>query len=65
MLYARSTLKISDVKQDDSGVFTALLENIAGAVKASANLSVLEGDADEDESADKEEYVVSATARTV
>ncbi len=68
-----SVLVVKDPKQEDSGVFTCLLENISGAVKTSANLSVLapaedeggEGAEEECGGGDEEEqYMVSASTVT-
>lgn len=51
----------------DSGVFTCLLENTVGAVKTTANLSVLEGDASQHDSEgddDHGQYMMSASTVT-
>ncbi len=70
-----SVLTVKHPKQEDSGVFTCLLENLAGAVKTSANLSVLregpeeggDGDGDGnggDDDDDDGQYLVSASTVT-
>ena len=38
-----SSLTVSHTCTDDSGLFTCLIENIAGSCKSSANLDVVEG----------------------
>ena len=51
-----SSLTINKTCADDAGVFTCLLENIAGAAKTSSNLNVMET---------SREYVTETTTSTV
>ena len=51
-----SSLTITKTCADDAGVFTCLLENIAGAAKTSSNLNVMETG---------REYVMETSTRTV
>ena len=50
-----SSLTVAAASMDDSGIFTCLLENSAGATRSSTNLSVVEAG---------QEYVLSASTRT-
>lgn len=49
-----SSLTVLDPKTDDSGIFTALLQNACGSTKSSTNLNVVA----------ETEYVVSAASQT-
>lgn len=51
----KSTLIIKQTCQDDSGIFTCLLENLVGSSKASTNLTVVEAG---------EEYVMQASTKS-
>ncbi len=64
-----SVLTVKCPSEEDSGVFTCLLENLVGAVKTSANLSVVAGDedgvgGDDDDGGDDGQYLVSASTVT-
>ena len=48
-----SSLTVLDPKTDDSGIFTALLQNACGSTKSSTNLNVVAAEA---------EYVASSSA---
>jgi hypothetical protein len=51
----RSTLTVVKACPDDTGIFTCIVENIAGASKSSTNLNVVE---------EGQEYVLQASTRT-
>ena len=51
----KSILIISKTCQDDSGIFTCLLENLVGSSKASTNLNVVEAG---------EEYIMEASTKS-